>query len=228
MRQIRPFADTRLDPGCVHCGGEPDTKDHVPPRALLDPPYPDGLSTVPSCHKCNSEASADEQYLACVLEVAACGTVDPEGLERQTIARTLAARPALLARIRADFNPDGTLTADVDRVRRVIEKTARGLWTYETSVPWLDGTASVAFLPCASLDEADRDAFLTVAGRDLVPEVGSRLMLRIIEDWQFTNRWQMIQAGRFAYAIETGTGGDRVKLLLRDYLAAEVEFTERA
>ena len=224
MRQIRPFADSRLDPGCVHCGAQPNTRDHVPPRALLDPPYPDNLAIVPSCHDCNTVASADEQYLACVLEVAACGSIDPAELERESIARTLVARPALRAMIGADFTSEGTLQINVDRVHRVIEKTARGLWTYETSVPWVDETASVGFLPLGSLDEPRRRAFLTVAGGDLLPEVGSRLMFRIIEDWHLANRWQVVQADRFAYAIETGRGGDRVKMLLRGYLAAEVVF----
>lgn len=32
--------DSRLVGGCVFCGGEPGTRDHVPSKVLLDDPLP--------------------------------------------------------------------------------------------------------------------------------------------------------------------------------------------
>jgi hypothetical protein len=40
---------------CVYCGQVADTRDHVPPKALLRKPFPDNLITVPACARCNKE-----------------------------------------------------------------------------------------------------------------------------------------------------------------------------
>jgi len=37
------FIDERLTGICVYCGGQSDTKDHVPSKVLLDKPYPPQL-----------------------------------------------------------------------------------------------------------------------------------------------------------------------------------------
>lgn len=220
MRQIVPFSDQRLGGRCVHCGDLPGTRDHVPPRAFLDPPYPEALAVVPACAPCNQQASADEQYITCALEVAVCGSSDPSDLERDSVARALQHSPGLRARLVAHY--DGTaLAVEPDRVTRVLTKAARGLWAYETSAADVDADIKVDWWPMVE-DFVDRtDAFVRLAPLDLLPEVGSRLMFRMFEDWQMGNEWQVVQPDRFQYAVETGSGGERVKMILRNYLAVE-------
>jgi hypothetical protein len=87
VKQIRTYVDDRLAAFCYACGGAPATRDHVPPKVFLDEPYPENLPVVGSCRTCNEGASLDEEYVACVLEVAARGTVDPSGLTRPKIVR---------------------------------------------------------------------------------------------------------------------------------------------
>src|SRR5947208_269514 len=60
---------------CVYCGKVgPITMDHVPPRLLFPDPKP-ALITVPSCFKCNSSASKDDEYfrlVVCIREDVGC------------------------------------------------------------------------------------------------------------------------------------------------------------
>lgn len=52
---------------CLYCGRPADTREHVPPKALLEQPWPNNLRTVPACGDCNGSWSLDEEYLAIVL-----------------------------------------------------------------------------------------------------------------------------------------------------------------
>src|SRR6266481_1612042 len=100
MRQIRNYADIRHSERCVYCGdGGVKTRDHVPSKVLLDVPHPANLPVVPACESCNSSFSADEEYLACLLDCTLAGRTDPGRVRRQNIRRILAERPALRARI---------------------------------------------------------------------------------------------------------------------------------
>ena len=42
---------------CVYCGNAAGTRDHVPPKVLLDEPYPPDLPPVPACDECNNRFS---------------------------------------------------------------------------------------------------------------------------------------------------------------------------
>ena len=44
--------DKRLTGMCAYCGGQPDTRDHVPSRVFLSDPVPDDLSVVEACEEC--------------------------------------------------------------------------------------------------------------------------------------------------------------------------------
>jgi hypothetical protein len=170
--------------------------------------------------------SADEEYVACLLEVAACGTADASGVERAPIARTLAARPRLRARLSAAHDPStGSVAVEHDRVQRVLEKVGRGLWTFETATSSDAAAVTSVYAPLSACDSRTLEDFEMLAPLDLVPEVGSRLMVRVIEEWSMQNRWQVVQPGRFAYAVEAGSSEPRVKMVLRGYLAAIVSFS---
>jgi hypothetical protein len=193
---------------------------------FLDEPLPSNLAVVPCCRRCNGLSSADEEYVACLLEVAACGTADANGLERAAIARTLAARPRLRARLSAALDPfAGSMAVEDDRVQRVVEKVGRGLWAFETAANSDAATVSSVYAPLPACDAPALEAFEALAPLDLLPEVGSRLMVRVIEECGMQNRWQVVQPGRFAYAVEAGSSESRVKMVLRGYLAAIVSFS---
>ena len=79
------FVDQRLTGMCVYCGGTPNTRDHVPSIVFLDEPLPRDLPVVDACEKCNNGFSIHEQYLACLLECAIHGSVEPEHVKRDKV-----------------------------------------------------------------------------------------------------------------------------------------------
>jgi hypothetical protein len=125
----RDYGDARLTAGCTCCGRETDTRDHVPARVFLDKRYPDNLPVVAACNDCNQAASKDEEYVACLIECARIGSVDPNNLERDGVRPTLEEKPALAARLTsAQRRVDGGVAfdAEVERVNSVLLKLARG------------------------------------------------------------------------------------------------------
>jgi hypothetical protein len=227
MRYIEPFSDSRSDPFCAYCWGTADSRDHVPPKVFLDPPYPDHLPCVGSCRRCNVGASQDEQYVACLIEAVVCGSVDPARIRRPKIARTLARTPKLAARIGASMRiVDGRIVTDVetDRVDRVFEKLGRGLYAFEMGEPATDMVAALRVSPIESLDHDALSAFATLAAPELLPEVGSRMMQRVIvlDERRVVNDWVEVQPGQFDYALEDFAGDVRVKFVVADLLAVEV------
>ncbi len=226
MEQVRPFVDERLGCFCYACNGAPATRDHVPAKVFLDEPFPDNLPIVGACRACNEGASIDEEYVACLLEVAACGFRNEP--ERPKIRRIFRERPAIVARLGRAMTPEGCIAVEHERVQQVITKLARGLWSYEIGEPTELMKAEVRFNPIATLSDDDLDAFLAISAPTIFPEVGSRLMIKVIEglgEGQGFHPWQIVQPSRFSYAVDIGGGGAsaRVKMIIRDVLAAEVD-----
>src|ERR1039458_8473991 len=53
---------------CAYCGQEKKlTADHVPPKLLLEHPWPANLLTVPACADCNLSFKSDDEYTRTVL-----------------------------------------------------------------------------------------------------------------------------------------------------------------
>lgn len=225
MKQVRPFLDDRLSCFCYSCNGVPATRDHVPAKVFLDEPFPDNLPIVGACRDCNEGASADEECVACLLEVAACGFTS--GPERPKIRRIFRERPAIAARLGRAVTPEGCIAMEHERVQRVITKLARGLWNYEIGEPTGLMKAEVRFNLIATLADDDLNGFLAMSAPTIFPEVGSRLMIKVIEGLgagQGFRPWQIVQPSRFSYAVDIGGGARaRVKMIIRDVLAAEVD-----
>lgn len=101
MKQYRPFSDIRHNAYCAGCG-KPSTsltREHIPPKIFLDKPYPENLPITQTCSFCNIGMSLDEEYLACWVECARGGTINPNELKRTKIQKTLSKKPALKSKI---------------------------------------------------------------------------------------------------------------------------------
>jgi hypothetical protein len=220
----RLFADERLQDFCVYCGGEPSTADHVPARVFLDEPHPETARVVDACAKCNTEASLDEQYVACLIECVVCGSTDPNDLQRAKVRRTLAHAPDLgrrIARGRSRDLFDGlNWTFERERVGRVAVKLARGLVAYEESNPQLDEPERVWITPLLALDAAQRVEFEATTPPGVLhrwPEVGSRAFIRACKN-PGAGPWVVVQPERFRYRVDS----TEVRMVVRDYLACVV------
>ncbi len=228
MQRFELFHDERLGGTCFNCGsGDPETDDHVPPKVFLDEPYPDDLITVPSCRSCNSESSDDEQYVASLIEVVLCGTTDPRQLQRRKISKTLEHAPALRERLRqasTTRNGDHFVQPEQERVNRVLEKIARGLWCFETAQDTADFKATVSCDVTPLMGEREnRSFFAPRSGLSGWGEIGSRGFIRSCLGScksVYGPGWEDVQVGRFSCSVDSG--GDRVRMIFSDYLHAKV------
>ena len=223
------FADARLLGRCVYCGGEPSTRDHVPSKVLFDEPFPPNLPVVQACKTCNNSFSADEQYLACLMECVLCGTVEPVSVCRDKIKRVLSENTSLASRIaascRVDENGNLLWEAEVGRVQNVILKLARGHVAYEYSEPQLEEPENVSFVPISTMSEEQMRAFETPPVGSSLPEIGSRAFhdTLVVSNQVFTQEgaWQVVQEGRYRYSV-SHSDGIRVRMVLSNYLACDV------
>jgi hypothetical protein len=228
MEQIRNFADKRQLAWCVHCGGLPETRDHIPSRVLLDEPFPENLAVVPACKTCNDGFSLDEQYLACLLDCVIVGSTDVTKLRRAKVRRMLAENPALVQRIelaRKHSVEGSSFAVEADRVKNVITKLARGHALFELN-ELLDGAPSkLTVMPLHQLTPGQLQQFESPLCLNILPEVGSRGMQRAIETGDLGYGWLVLQEGRYRYlaAIDNGVV---VRMVLSEYLACEARWDD--
>jgi len=223
------YIDERLTGYCVYCGGIPETRDHVPSRVLLDDPLPSNLPVVECCAACNASFSMDEAYLACFIECILAGSTIPSNLKRPKISRILSESAGLAKRI-----ADAEITSDsgeklwnpeIERVRAIILKLARGHIAYELSLPRTDEPLSISFAPLVLLDEEVVADFLSPVDTPFWPEIGSRAFIKETKNmtWPRSDNWQVIQKARYQYLVSQ-SDGNFVRILLSDYLACEVRW----
>lgn len=228
MQNFKCYADSRNKGFCVHCGGPYETDDHVPSKVLLDEPYPANLIVCPSCLKCNNELSADETYLACLLECVIAGEATPSKLQRPKIAKALEHNGALLKRLgnAQSEGEDGKVWAvEIARVKAVLLKLARGHAAYEHNQPQLQDPDYLDFKPLRTMNESERAAFemTETGGLAAWPEVGSRAMQRllVVDGDVFAEGWITVQDGNYRFNV-SDENGMAVKIVLREYLACQV------
>lgn len=223
MKQVRNFVDQRCASFCLYCFGATETRDHVPPKAFLDEPYPDNLPVVPSCTDCNVSASLDEQYVASVIEVAHLGSADPRNQRRPKVARWLIDSPLLTSRLLEQMSDRG-VTFEEPRLKAVVGKIARGLWGFETGELTGDFPLVYRCEALPSMDDVSRQTFYSRGQHEVIPEVVSRLTTRIFESSSDDRlaEWFDVQSDRFSYSITALRRGGLVRFVIGGYLAVEV------
>ena len=232
MEQLQNYGDARQTAGCVHCGGIPDTRDHVPSKIFLDEPYPENLPVVGACQICNQRLSLDEEYLACLIECARVGDAMPSAVEREKVRRILMKKPALtskLAQARV-VGAEGNISfnAEIERAGKVLLKLARGHALFELNEPHLAEPERFGVIPLHCLSDNDLRVFEEPPGSPISiwPEVGSRAMQRmLIADDDVFNGWIVVQPGRYRYLAYVDSAVT-VRMVLSEYLACEVVWEE--
>ena len=240
MRQLTDFSDDRNRGICVHCGeglvSEKQTRDHVPSKVLLTSPYPENLPVVHACRRCNSGFGKDEEYLAALLASVICGSTNPQPDRFPDAVRVLQHSTQLRGRIDRARQVQGTLWGDpeitwypeLERVGRIIVKNARGHVFFELGQPIIDPPSYVNILPFQLMSCEQRNQFeipSDISGWDISgwPEVGSRLMQRVVAGECGPGGWIEVQDGVYRYAVSESLS---VRMVLFEYLAAEVVWDE--
>lgn len=233
MKSICEFVDERQKSWCIQCGGwicnVETNRDHVPSKGFLRKPYPENLPVVETCVDCNNGFSADEEYLFVFLSCVLAGSTDPEHQKDANAARALSRHKKLRARIEKSKNNYQTIGGDTryiwepekDRVERVVLKNARGHAYYEYGEPMLTEPEHVCAWPLEALTPAEREEFESIHYTGTWPEVGSRMMTRLITGKDLCNGWVIVQDGTYRYSVEQH-GLMMVRSVMSEYLATEV------
>lgn len=208
------------------------SQDHIPTKALLDSPFPENLMQVGTCQECNAGFSKDEEYLAAFLATVISGSTELDPRQFPTAFGILTHSPQLKNRIDRARRIQGTLWGDAeiqwipetDRIERVIVKNACGHIVFDAGeIP--EGPPSyVDITPLQSMSATDLREFETPSGLAGWPEVGSRLLQRLTGTGEVgPGGWIHVQKGVYRYAIDDVR---RVRIVLREYLAAEVHWND--
>lgn len=236
METIEEFTNERKKVSCIQCGaslGIVDTnKDHVPSQCLLLRPLPENLPQVEICTSCNSRFSVDEEYLFLFLNCVLSGSTDPARQTDERVARALLRHRKLQARIEGSKsvcqaggqNGRWIWQPETDRIESVVIKNARGHAFYEYGEPVLTEPQHVWAAPFEKMTAAERVAFenaVTSGAFSPWPEVGTRMMARVLTGQDLLDGWVVVQDDVYRYSVEQ-CDGILVRSVLFEYLATEV------
>ena len=237
MERIEEFVDDRLGGSCIHCGAwDTSSKDHVPSKCLLREPHPENLPVVRICGNCNNSFAADEEYLFLFLSCVRAGSAEPNRQEDPKAGRALRHHQNLRRMIEGsktvrktiDGEEQYTWAPEIGRINRVVVKNARGHALYECAESILDAPDHVWTRPISSLSASQREAFEATRGDGAFapwPEVGSRMMTRLITGQDLVDGWVVVQNGVYRYRLDQ-SGSILVKSVLFEYLATEVGWSD--
>ena len=233
MDHIGEFSDQRHKSCCIHCGAGirsvRTNNDHVPSKSLLEMPYPEELPTVQICTECNTSFSRDEEYFAALLGAVLSGSTDPESQKTSTAAHIFRGNKPLRKRIDSQRQDSTTLfdaqeivwNPEMDRVRNIIVKNARGHVYYELGQPAFGEPSSVGIHPIEMLSQDALSGFLDIDHGAGWPEVGCRMMTRLMTGQDMEDGWIVVQDGIYRFAA-VENDGFLVRIIIQEYLAAEV------
>ena len=237
--QIQNLSDSRLLLGCIYCGSSEGTREHVPSKVFLDAPYPENLSVIGACYPCNNGYSKDEEYLACLIDAVVAGDTDPGKVRRASVAKILERSPALRSRIEAakiKAESGTSFSPETARVERILAKLALGHAAYELAQECRHHPAFIWWRPLHLLGHQQREEFEAPEVVTLFGEIGSRGMQRLkvvdidtvsqsgeeVRHQVILNDWVEVQPQRYRYLASDQGGLISIRLVVGDYLAAEV------
>lgn len=235
MDHLNDFVDQRHKTWCIHCGSGITSlrtnKDHVPSKSLLDKPYPPELPTVEICLDCNNSFAKDEEYLAAFIGAVLSGSTDPSRQKTTAGARILQNNPALRKRIEARRTIASTLFGEqittwypeIQRIKNVLVKNARGHIYFELGQPAFGEPTGVCVTPFEKLSHDERTDFELIDHGSGFPEVGSRMLNRLLTGQDMENGWIVVQDNVYRYAAVENEGF-MVRIAIREYLAAKVSW----
>ncbi len=218
---------------CLYCEGSADSKEHVPSRIFLNKPYPENLPTVPACKKCNESYSLDEEYLACIIECARCGTIEVDKLERDKIKKILNRKTALYEKVKDSFlTKDNNLFVNIEanRVNNILIKLAQGHILYEFN-QYVKDVSHINIMSFADLSISEINYFNENEECTIAPDLGCRAMDEgfyvMCSDTTANGitSWQYVGNESYRY-LTYYDEGHRVKIVIAEFLACEVYFND--
>lgn len=231
MKKLRDYSDPRMRGWCAHCMRNlqdvDSNHDHVPTKALLRLPKPDNLPTVETCQDCNSSFQKDEDYTVAFLATVLTGStdVDPDLFPGAHGILNFDGNKKLRSRIADSCSSLEPIMwrPEKERIERIMLKNARGHWLHEMGEAIADKPTTIWVQPFEAMSDEQIGLFETGKALDaainLWPEVGSRMMQRMVEDG-----WVVVQNETYRYSCISSTETARVRIALYEYLAAQIEW----
>jgi hypothetical protein len=251
MQDLEDFSDDRQKAWCIHCGDGiadiPSNRDHVPTKSLLTKGCrerganydrlgegaDDYLPQVLVCKPCNASFSEDENYLLCVLHAVESGSLSPSRTDHPEAANVLRSNRNAVRSLKR--MPDGqlflfddllpfTIYPDCSKIERVVVKNARGHAYHELGEPMLEPPDYAGFLPISAMNDDQKRAFEPVrGGLGSWPEVGSRMMTRVIAGTDWNDGWLVVEPNRYRFWVDWSSGVT-VRTIIWEYLATETRW----
>ncbi|MEU7768614.1 hypothetical protein AB0B25_26395 [Nocardia sp. NPDC049190] len=199
----------------------------MPSKVFLRHPYPLELPTIPTCKQCNLGFSIDEEYLFTFLGCVLAGSAEVEDQVDERVRKILERSPKLRARIanaRAKTLPETGAplwSPEEQRIDNVLVKNSRSHALFEHGLWVTNKPDAMVFVALEALMPSQRAEFEGFS-RTLLPEVGSRLFGRVIQRTDLINGWIVVQEGRYRYTVDVDEDAVRVRIVIFEYLAAEV------
>jgi hypothetical protein len=145
---------------CAYCGRNAESLDHIPPSNLFANPQKD-LIAVPSCRKCNSGFSKDDEYFRMVMAIREDTFEHPDVQSILPAVHRSFDKPKKRAFFRAmlktiqvvdRYTTAGiyigqapTFDVNMNRVRDVCQRITKGLFYHERSIRLPDDFVAVAY-----------------------------------------------------------------------------------
>ena len=220
MLKLPEYGEGHPERVCCYCGGYADTVDHVPSKVFLDEPYPDNLPVVPCCRKCNGEFSLDEEYVAVLLECVRLQTFDLDQFEREKVIKIVKHTPAILNTVRESVLQllDGhyTINPENARLKRVLTKLIAGHLRFEgLDQLFLHSGLKIDFYQDIHTNDEFFRRFYSPINSDLLPEVGSRALIALVENGYAGSPWFTVQPGRYEYSV--APDNSEVRIIIQDF-----------
>jgi len=224
--------DKSAGKGCIYCGKSADTREHAPSKVFLNEPFPENLPTIPACFECNNSYSADEKYVACILDVLKSKIYSNCQLCETTVTRI--EKDELLKKLIEESVQvnNGRVYFDIDESRlvRILVKLARGHAGYEWDyVNFDDEQIKIRYDYLFNLSDDDLHEFNSTTVSLLWPEVGSRGLL-IVEDLETGDAsgiapWNDVQENQYRYQVDNNEqGGVCAKIVIYEFLYCQIDF----
>ncbi|MET4084021.1 hypothetical protein ABIB40_003994 [Pedobacter sp. UYP30] len=188
---------------CYFCGEPATTKDHIPSKNLLEKPYPKNLLTIDACAKCNHSFSFDEEYFLNVLTTLSespnlRARTEPGGSIYKSRTRSSKLFERLLKSIKQDDDGRTYLRPETERLKKVIEKNAFGLYYHKyDKIPSLNSFKCVGFYPFNAEETRPEEIILLTHTEKFLPKKWTHIQedvfsYIVVRDWRRNNQLTMI------------------------------------
>lgn len=225
---------------CPYCGGvlrsSNKTVDHIPSKVLLDKPYPPNLAAIPCCKSCNRSFSFDEEYTSVLLECVKHQTFDPNSFSREPTKKTVLHTPSLIEtvrqRVKFESKDRFAIDSDDNRFKAVLLKLVKAHLRFEESLFLINNTdIRLSFSSIDKMSDLEVSRFAMPFSSGLLPEVGSRALesVMVIQDENaqpigYCSPWICYQKDTYSFCV--ASAGDKVKILLHDFICVSAELYE--